>query len=288
MRFPEIFGSACGPVALQMTLTLPQDLLMNYNDVNEAQRSIASSGSDNLQIDSDTIPAGETQLSSRAVTASDFQERSWYIDSNCADQINGVTGKIYPLGSYNNGESYFSYHEMEIYLSRSPYTSTPDAVEFISYHRTDNQKRAFVAMWDEGTSYTMLDIDVTTKTYVEYYFYIENSAGWVYWMHFRDPATGTWYTASYNDSDNPSYYVRDLRGSTELLSLQHVPPLYSFNTETSPIRVDWTRTTSGWLTPSQTVTWNYYTANQQYVDTWAYWNSNNGIDTVHYCGSGVT
>jgi hypothetical protein len=271
-----------------MTLTFPQDLIMNYNTLDEAQKSIASYEDENLQIDSDTVPPVEAQLISKAVTANDFQERSWYIDSGCADQINGVTGKIYPQGSSNNGESYFSYHEMEIYLSRSPFTSAPDAIEFISYHRTDNQKRAFIAVWDEGTSHTVLDIDVTSKSYVEYYLYIENSAGWVYWTHFRDPATGTWYTASYDDSDNPSYYVRDLRGSTELLSLGHVPPLYSFSTETSPISVDWTRTTSGWLTPIQSVVWNYYTANQQYVDTWAWWNSNDGIDTTHYCGSSLT
>ncbi len=271
-----------------MTIEFPEDILMNYNDIREAQKSIASSRVVNLQIDSDSNPPGETQLISKAVTASDFLERSWYLDSNCADQINGVTGKIYPQGSYNNGESYFSYHEMEIYLSRSPYTTTPDAIEFVSYHRTDNQKRAFVAVWDDGPSYTVLDIDATSLSYLEYYFYIENSAGWVYWMHFRDPATGTWYTASYNDSDNPSYYVRDLRGSTELLSLLHVPPLYSFSTETTPIRVDYTRTTSGWKTPSQTVSWNYYTPNMQYVNTGAYWNGNGGIDTTHYCGYDAT
>jgi hypothetical protein len=271
-----------------MTIVFPQDILMNYNDIHEAQKSIASSREVYLQIDSDSNPPGEAQLISKAVTASDFLERSWYLDSSCADQINGITGKIYPQGSYNNGESYFSYHEMEIYLSRSPYTTTPDAIEFISYHRTDNQKRAFVAVWDDGPSYTVLDIDATSVSYLEYYFYIENSAGWVYWMHFRDPATGTWYTASYNDSDNPSYYVRDLRGSTELLSLQHVPPIYTFMTQTSPIRVDYTRTTRGWKTPSQTVSWNYYTPNMQYVNTGAYWNGNGGIDTTHYCGFDAT
>ncbi|MFA4878093.1 MAG: hypothetical protein WC586_11840 [Methanoregula sp.] len=271
-----------------MTILFPQDLLMKYSDLNEARERTVSSRDNNLQIYSDTIPSAESQQISSTIRASDFQERSWYKDNNCAHHINGITGKIYPSGSYNNGESYFSYHEMEIYLSRYPYSTTLDTAEVISFHRTDNQKRAFFALWDEGTSYTMLDIDVTNKPYVEYYFYIENSAGWIYWMHFRDPSTGTWYSSSYNDSDNPSYYVRDLRGSTELLSLQHVPPLFSFRTQTSPIRVDYTRTTTGWFTPSQTVTWNYYTANQQYVDTWAWWNSNGGIDTTHYCGSGIT
>ena len=269
-----------------MRLIVPENLLMKFENLADAQIQIGTSKTENLQIAKDTTPPIESKILSGAAAANDFQERSYYYDSACAHHINGVTGKIYPSGSYNYGESYFSYHEMEIYLSRSPFTSVPDVVEFVLYHRTDNQKRAFVAMWDEGISYTVLDIDATSVSYLEYYFYIDSSG--VYTMQFRNPSTGTYYTATWNDSDNPSPYVRDLRGSTELLSLAHVPPLYAFNTVTSPIRVDYTRTVSGgFQTPSQTTTWNGYTPNMQYVNHLAFWNSNGGIDTSHQCGSGV-
>jgi hypothetical protein len=270
-----------------ITLKFPKELLIKYEDIADAQNSIAESREVNLQITSDTLPTLESSLISKNLLANDFQERSMYSDSGCADQINGITGKIYPGSSYNNGESYFSYHEAEIFLSRPPYTSRPDTIEFISYHRTDNQKRAFVAVWDEGTSHTVLDLDATSITYLEYYLYIENSGGWTYWIHFRNPSTGTWYTTSYDDSDNPSYYVKELMGSTELLSLQNVPPAYSFQTITSPIRVDLTRTTSDWATPQLTLSWDGYTPNEQYVDQQASWNGNQGIDTSHYCGSSI-
>ena len=270
-----------------LVMKFPKELLIEYKNINDAQKSIKKSREINLQIISDTMPPLESSLISENKLSNDFQERSWYSDINCADQINGLRGKIYPSDSYNLGESYFSYHEMEIYLSRPPYTEYPDTVEFISHHRTDDQKRAFVAVWDDGVSHTVLDLDATSLTYLEYYLYIENSGGCVYLIYFRDPSTGTWYTTSYDDSNDPSYYVRDLLGSTELLSLQHVPPIYSFQTVTSPISVDGTRIASNWFTPRQTVSFDGYTPNEQYVNQQASWNGNGGIETSHYCGSGV-
>src|SRR5208337_450097 len=225
------------------TIKAPERILLHYKSQDESFASVKKSAHENLLISHDSYPAGVPMKSlQQTATTQDFAERSWYYDANCAHQVTGAQGVIDPSTSSNNGESYFSYHEMEIYLERDT-----DCIEFVSYHRTDGQIRIFVSMHDDGYLSTPIDIDATNLPYMNYYLSID--APYWYTTRLQNPLTGTWYTNTWTDSDNFSRYIKSLRGSSELLSLQHVPPIYSFHTATSPISVDSVRNlaTGNWV-----------------------------------------
>jgi hypothetical protein len=265
------------------TITVPERILMRYTSQEESRASVKKYANENLLISHDTYPAAVPmkQVQNAATTSGDFAERSWYYDANCAHQITGIQGVIDPSTSYNNGESYFSYHEMEVYLERDT-----DCIEFVSYHRTDGQIRVFVSIHDDYYLYTPIDIDATNLPYVNYYLSID--APYWYTTRLQNPLTGTWYSNSWTDSDNFSRYIKSLRGSTELLSLQHVPPLYSFHTETNPITGDYIRNSAGsWVRPNQAFTDMGAIPNEQYVHGTKSWSSGT-IVTTHECGSGVS
>ncbi|MDD1702320.1 MAG: hypothetical protein LUQ31_05010 [Methanoregula sp.] len=264
------------------TIQVPERILLKFDTHNESVAAIKKSANENLQIKHDSYPAGVTSKSLlQATTSQDFAERSWYYDANCAHQVTGAQGVIEPSSSYNNGESYFSYHEIEIYLERDT-----DCIEFVSYHRTDGQKRIFVSMHDDGVLSTPIDIDATNLPYMNYYLSIDSP---YYSTRLQNPLTGTWYTNSWNDSNDFSRYIKSLRGSTELLSLQHVPPIYSFHTATNPITVDSVRNsaTGTWVLPNQDFTDMGMDTSQSYVHGTKSWN-NGRIVTTHECGSTVS
>ena len=265
------------------TITVPERNLLKYKSLEESRLSVKKSANENLLISHDTYPAGVQmkQVQNAVITSGDFAERSWYYDANTAHHVTGVRGVIDPSTSYNNGESYFSYHEMEIYLERDT-----DCIEFVSYHRPDGQIRIFVSIHDDYYLYTPLDIDATNLPYVNYYLSID--APYWYTTRLQNPLTGTWYSNTWTDSDNFSRYIKSLRGSTELLSLQHVPPLYSFHTATNPITGDYIRNSLGiWVRPNQAFTDMGAIPNQQYVHGTRSWSSGR-IVTTHESGSGVS
>ncbi len=270
-----------------VSITCPQSILLNFNNIKETKSKLESAKSENLQIPELPVDASATTnfLSATPASSASPAERRYYSDYFNLHRINGVTGKMQPAGFSNSGESFFSYHEMELYLQQSS-----DAVEYIVYHRTDGRIIDYVSVHDDYALSTPLSMDVTSlSTYLEWYFYIENGPVW--YMHFRNPISGTWYSASHTDTVNLSHYVTQITPSTELY-LNSAPPTHYFYTRTSPFRADWTRTVgllggNEWHTPQETTSAGSLPANNQYVQLTSNWDSSGRIVTTQVCGSSV-
>jgi hypothetical protein len=268
-----------------ITITCPQAMFLNFKDMKEIKSKLESAKSENLQIPE--VPfdsSGDQAEMNRLLTSGSFAERKDYTDYFNLHSINGVTGKMQPASFSNSGESFFSYHEIELYLQQPT-----DAVEYIVYHRTDGRVIDFVSVHDDYALSTPLSMDVTSlSTYLEWYFYIESGPVW--FMHFRNPVSGTWYTASHSDTVNLSNYVTKITPSAELY-LDNVPPTYYFYTLTSPFQADWTRTAglSGyeWHSPQETTSAGSNPTNNQYVYLAANWDSSGRIVSTQACGSTV-
>ncbi|MFA4878098.1 MAG: hypothetical protein WC586_11865 [Methanoregula sp.] len=270
-----------------VSITCPQAMLLNFNNMKETKSKLESAKNENLlipEVPADSSAASAIQRAA-SISSTSLAERRFYSDYFNLHRINGVTGKMQPAGFSNSGESFFSYHEMELYLQQPT-----DAVEYIVYHRTDGRIIDFVSVHDDYALSTPLTMDVTDlSTYLEWYFYIENGPVW--YMHFRNPISGTWYTASHTDTVNMSRYVTQITPSTELY-LNSVPPSHYFYTQTSPFQADWTRTVgwSGgneWHTPQETTSAGSLPANNQYLQLTSNWDTSGRIVTTQVCGSSV-
>jgi len=265
-----------------VSITCPEQMLLKFNNLKEAKSKLELAKSENLQIP--VIPQDPevnlSKLKAAQLLSASPVERRWY--SASGTNINGVTGIMQPAGFSNSGQSFTSYHEIELYLQQPT-----DAVEYIVYHRTDGRIMDFVSVHDDYALSSPLNLEVTSlSTDLEWYFYMES--GHVWYMHFRDPTSGTWYTASHTDTINISNYIADITPSTELY-LDSAPPTHYFYTLTSPFRVDWTRTTSnGFLSPQQTTTVGAQPPNNQYVQLTSSWDSSGRIVTTQECGSNIS
>lgn len=151
------------------------------------------------------------------VQAIDYQERAWYY-RNSGYTVIRVTGLVEPYSYSNQGETFRNYNEREIYLNRNG-----DIGEVISDFTDSGNAYVWVAIYDEGswvTPWNWLLVDVTgTLQPIEYYFYINSG---VYDVWLKDTSSGTWYSKSYDDTDNPATYIDWLTGSTELDSVRHL------------------------------------------------------------------
>jgi len=257
-----------------VTIQFPKDLLCNYSGIAQFKNDIKTYLSEVTDTKDDTLSSAmdPAVLASRSL----YKKRAQYVRDS-AYTVTGVTGILDPYSYSNNGRSFTSYHEIEIYLNGQNNTA-----EFISNIRDDGDYRYWVVIWDEGTYYTMLDKTTNSLPYMEYYFYLENG---VYWFHLRDPNSGAWDTSSYDDTDDPATRVDWLMGSTELYLDSGTG---DFRVETRPIREDWTRTSDGsWYRPRTTFDWYTYTPNEQYVSISAQWTSDDRIETTHVGGSSV-
>lgn len=256
-------------------IQFPKDFLLEYPNISQFKEDIMAYADEVKDTEEDNSlysAMNPTELASRSL----YQERAQY-SRDSSYTVTGVTGIIDPYSYSNNGRSFTSYHEIEIYLNGRDNTA-----EFISHIRDDGSYRYWVVIWDDGDYYTMLDKTTNSLPYMEYYLYLENG---VYWFHLRNPNTGAWETSSYDDSDNPATRVDWLMGSTELYLDSGTE---SFRVETRPIREDWTRTSDGsWYRPRDTFDWYTYTPNEQYVSISAHWTSDDRIETTHVGGSSI-
>ncbi|MEA2034287.1 MAG: hypothetical protein U9N40_02165 [Euryarchaeota archaeon] len=258
-----------------VTIQFPKELLLEYPDISQFNVDIMADADEVMDTEEDkslSSAMNPAELASRTL----YQERAQYTrDSSYT--VTGVTGILDPYSYSNNGRSFTSYHEIEIYLNGQDNTA-----EFISHILDDGSYRYWAVIWDDGDYYTMLDKTTNSLPYMEYYLYLEDG---VYWFHLRNPNTGAWETNSYDDTDNPATRVDWLMGSTELYLDSGTG---SFRVETCPIREDWTRTSDGsWYRPRKTFDWYTYTSNEQYVSISACWTSDDRIQTIHVGGSSV-
>ncbi|MGB7787237.1 hypothetical protein [Methanoregula sp.] len=264
-----------------ITITCPEQMLLKFGSLNETKTRLEVANTENLQISGvpqdPSIDVSKMKISPMA--AASPSERRWYTATSA---INGVTGIMQPAGFSNSGQSFTSYHEMELYLNQPT-----DAVEYIVYHRTDGRVIDFVSVHDDYALSTPLSMDVTSlSTYLEWYFYIDS--GHIWDLYFRNPISGTWYSASHTDTVNLSNTVSSITPSTELY-LTSSPPANYFYMLTSPFRVDWTRTTSNtFLSPQQTTIAGSLPPNNQYVQLTTSWDSSGRIVTSQACGSDVS
>ncbi|MDK2975175.1 MAG: hypothetical protein PWP08_1546 [Methanofollis sp.] len=258
-----------------ITIQFPNDVLLEYSDISQFKENIKTYADEVVDTEED-FPLSSTMNPAVLADRTLYQERAQYVrDSSYT--VTGVTGILDPSSYSNNGRSFTSYHEIEIYLNGQDNTA-----EFISQIRDDGRYRYWVVIWDDGTYYTMLDKTTNSPPYMEYYLYLENG---VYWFHLRNPDSGAWETSSYDDSDNPATRVDWLMGSTELYLDSGTE---SFRVETRPIREDWTRTSDdSWYRPRTTFDWYTYTPNEQYVSISAQWTTDDRIETTHVGGSSV-
>ena len=242
-----------------ITITCPEQMFLKFNNITETKIQLEAAKKNNLQISGVPRELGVnvSKLKVSPLTSASPAERRWYTATGT--NINGVTGIMQPAGFSNPGQSFTSYHEMELYLQQST-----DAVEFIVYHHSDGRIIDFVSVHDDYALSSPLTMNVTSlSTYLEWYFYIQSGNVWS--LNFRNPIDGTWYTATHTDTVNISNYVAYITPSTELY-LDSAPPTSPFYTKTSPFRVDWTRITSGFsLSPQQTTTQGAAPTNNQYV-----------------------
>lgn len=258
-----------------VTIKIPKGILLKYPDVSQFKENISAYADEVMDTDEGIILSSAMNP---AVLASStlYQERAQY-SRNAAYAVTGVTGMLAPYSYSNNGRSFTSYHEIEIYLN-----GQGNIAEFISHIHDDGRYRYWVVIWDDGTYYTMLDKTTNGPPYMEYYLYLESG---VYWFHLRNPNTGAWETSSYDDSDNPATHVNWLMGSTELYLGSGTE---DFRVETRPIKEDWTRILDGsWYEPRTTFSWYKYTPDEQYVSISAQWTGDGRIETTHVGGSSV-
>ncbi|MDO9323571.1 MAG: hypothetical protein Q7T80_01285 [Methanoregula sp.] len=268
-----------------VTITCPHTLLLNFKNMKETESTLQSAKSENLQIPEVPLDSATDQLKLKKslLASANPAERKYYTDYFNLHSINGATGMMQPASYSNSGESFTSYHEIELYLQQST-----DAVEYIVYQRSDGRVIEFVSVHDDYVLSSPLTMDVTgLSTYMEWYFYIESGPVW--YMHFRNPISGTWYSAWHTDTVNLSNRITKITPSTELTL--NVPPVDYFYTLTSPFRVDWTRTAglSGneWHYPIDTTSAGSNPTNYQYVQLTSNWDSSGRIVSSQACGSSV-
>jgi len=267
-------------------------MVLIFSNIDAMKENMEQAKKENLQIfdmpEDPSVTRFETKYSD--LVANSYAERIWYSDWNNANHINGVTGLMKPETNVNMGETFWSYHEFELYLQQSEY----DTVEFIVYQRSDGRKIDFVECYDDATpthpATVPLSMDVTyLSDPLEWYFYIENGPVW--YMHFRNPTSGTWYTGSHVDTYHLSNYVTHITPSTEL-TLTTVPPGSYFYTFTTPFRADWVRTQgwfgNEWYSPRQKTTVGGAPVDNLYVKLRYSWDAAGRIFTTHKCGSTVT
>ena len=268
-----------------VTISCPRNMLLNFKNMKETESVLLSAKSENLQIPEVPLDSAidQTKLKVSLLASVNPAERKDYTDYFNLHSINGVTGMMQPASFSNSGESFTSYHEIELYLQQST-----DAVEYIVYQRSDGRVIDFVSVHDDYALSSPLSMDVTgLSTYLEWYFYIESGPVW--YMHFRNPISGTWYNAWHTDTVNLSNRVTKITPSTELTL--NDPPANYFYTLTSPFRVDWTRTAglSGneWHYPIDTTSAGSNPTNNQYVQLTSNWDGSGRIVYSQACGSSV-
>ena len=265
-----------------VTLNFPEDFLLYKSNITEAKIALEKDESETRMHSKELIhpPIKPFQVDNTKTINTeatfDYQERTRYYRKTLYS-ITGVTGKIDPISYSNQGETFTSYHEIEIYLNRDG-----DIIEFVNFMRNAGHNHVFVAQYDEYISSTPLDVDISGLDYVEYYLYLESGT---YWVHIRNPVSGTLYTGSYDDTDNPATRVNWLTGSTEL----YTDSIFSnyFNVD-SDIVEDWTRNSNGnWYRPKTTFSWHSSSSDQQYVDINTWFDSTNKINTNHLASSTI-
>lgn len=117
-----------------ITIHFCKDLLLDYSDIIHFKNSIKSYTEDVVDTTEDDIISSAMNhsiLPSRSL----YQKRAQYNrDSSYA--VTGVTGIIAPYSYSNNGRSFTSFHEIEIYLNEQSNTA-----EFISHIHDDGRYR---------------------------------------------------------------------------------------------------------------------------------------------------
>lgn len=100
---------------------------------------------------------------------------------------------------------------------------------------------------------------------IEYYVFID--AGW-YKCWLYDTQTGNWYYNAYDDTDNPSTYIRALVGSTEIDTRGAITN--SFSVITDPITTDWVYYAGAYHRPWTAFSYGGQDPDQPYVyvDGW--------------------
>jgi hypothetical protein len=223
------------------------------------------------------VPAIQEIYNKTGTKDIDKQVRAWY-QRNTGYSVSKVIGSLDPTSYSNSGESFRNYNEREIYLDRSG-----DIIEFISDFTDTGGEYAWVAVYDEGTwstAWNWLNIEVTgTLQQINYHFYITNG---VYELWLQDTSSGTWYSNSYTDTDNPSTRVNWLVGSTEVDTMGGISNY--FRTETNPIRDDATYTGSSWYSPQTTFEFNSYSSDEQYVYITAGFDGSGRLASQHIAG----
>ena len=182
-------------------------------------------------------------------------------------------GHVKPTESSNNGESFTSYHEREIYLNDN------DTIEFISHIYDDGRVFVWTSILDEGVWVQGWDFgeQVNIGDDVEYSYTISNGK---YTLYLKDPDTGQWYAKTYDDTDDPSDHVDWFMGSTELT---YDVLDKEFKTETW-IRDDWYWDTAGNVhRPWDVIDWWYTTPDEPNVEVTVYTDSYNRLYTQHIC-----
>ncbi|MCZ0860134.1 hypothetical protein O0S10_02675 [Methanocorpusculum sp. MG] len=230
------------------------------------------------------LQAAASKLSSDLQTRSSttlYQERSLYDTYKTQYQLTGMTGTLGKFTYSNSGnEGYTIYHENEIYLENY------DCIEFIcglNNAELNNIQEYFVIAIDNQDSGRLL-VSVTNGNvpYMEYYCYIENTG---YYVHLKDPITGTWYNGNYADPTRSSR-IDYIQLSSEYYMASLYPTLYVANT----IVEDWTRTRdNNWYAPQTTM---FHKTSEDtrdiYVSVNPSWTSDNKLSSLHASGTTVS
>jgi hypothetical protein len=179
-----------------------------------------------------TSSTGQTEWAARHTYA---REEQYTIET--------IFGMLYPEEMTNQGADFTIYHERELYLNDN------DLIEFIIHSYDDPTTDIYIwgSVWDEGqqvkgnpSSCPIDDLKVESgETPHEYYLNITTTGH--YEIGVKNTVTGIWSWVNCNDSDNPSSYINQLVGSTEIYSTNPTPtfPEGAFSSA-AEIRDDWT------------------------------------------------
>jgi len=239
--------------------------------------------------ENESLPEGLSDLDYKqeeiGTKAIEYEERIWYLKKR-SDVIR-VTGSVDPYSQYNNGETFQTFHEREIYMN-----TDGEVVEFISQFDTTGKVYVWVAIHSDHewvTDWDWLLIDVTDSLQrIEYYFYMDQPGEYDIWL--KDTKTGNWYYRSYDEPDNPTF-IYWLTGSTEIDTRGGISK--KFDVYTYPLTTDycWCKDENDWCGDSGTAeeAFKYFKKDpdQPYVYVHGWFDDSGRLITFHISSDDV-
>lgn len=240
----------------KITVDLPSKMFEGYSDAGEMAEDVSP-----LLLPHSEIGSGS------GTKAIEYQERYWY--HRTRTDVTGVTGKARPYYYSNDGETFVSYHEREIYSD-----SAGDLAEIISEITDDGDCYVWVAIYDDHewiTPWNWLRVEASLQEYVDYYVFLDDG-DWNVWLY-----DGNWHYNSYEDDD--ATHINWLVGSTELDSVGGISE--DFIVRTYPIRDDYVYY-GGYYRPDTAFEYYSRDTGDPYVYIYGWFDNEGRICTDHF------